>query len=283
MSMSRVSCFTSLGASIAACGLAISSPVLAQTDNAAAPSNPPLVAEPVIDAAAPGVTAPSSHPVPAIQDAIHPPVVYPAPVYPLPAQHGGAPAVAAAPLPAGPESYPPAYRQARADWIGECAYRYQREYRNGHGGLVGGILGAVVGGIAGNRLDHRGDRWAGTLIGAGVGGVAGAVAGSLIEKSGRTKREEEAMAWCEDYLARNTSWSGYAQGAGYGYPPAHGYGAPAMASAMWVPVTVPVRRCHPQHATAEVVEPPVHHTRPARRMIPDKRIKLSPARPKYVK
>lgn len=204
----------------------------------------------------------------------------------------------AAPMPVAP-AYPADYQRARAEWIDTCVARYRGEKkRDGNGGLIGGLIGAVVGGFAGNRIDDKGSRLAGTLIGAGVGGVAGAALGSLASRSSRPD-EDEAYAWCEDYLARSSQQQpsyGYPQPYGYGYPGAYPMQAyPALAGGccqpayypqaygpvMMVPVMMPGRNCKKkQVVTEEVVEEKIitRHI-PA----PDKRVKIVPVKTKTLR
>lgn len=215
---------------------------------------------------------------------VQPPLpVNPAPA--LPAQPGEGTFIP--PIGAANPAYAPEYQRARTEWVDECSRRYLSDRRRGNGGILGGLLGAVVGGVAGNRIDNDGSRLAGTLIGAGAGGVVGAVVGSAIDRNNRSKTENEALDWCEDYLARNTSAApapGY--GTGYPYPPmgyapgsyamAYPYGPPVMMQ----PVMIPVQRCH-EHV---VVERPAYRTVTVRKVVQDKRIKVQPAKTvKYVK
>lgn len=214
--------------------------------------------------------APIAMEAPALPTApVYPAPVYPAPVQPMPAMPHAMPGPG---VPTQPTAYPPEYQAARASWVSECAERYRRDRRDGSGGLIGGLLGAVIGGVAGNRIDDDGDRLAGTLIGAGIGGVAGAVIGTVAGKSGRRKLDAEAIDWCEDYLARQTAAPAY----GYGY----GYGQPVM----MVPVMVPKRGNCPEETIEEVQEAPRPISRyiPAR-PVPDKRIRLAPAKTTYIK
>ncbi len=278
---------------------AIASALLAAGSGTAFAQSSPEAQAPVETPAAPAIPAePGVTPAPAM------PQAYPAPVYPAPAYPGGpvypAPYAGstypvpvypapAAPYPGGPVAggvaphghgavpYPPggadpaAYDRARADWISECADRYRRDRRDGKGGLIGGLLGALIGGVAGNRIDDKGDRWAGTLIGAGVGGIAGAVIGTVANRSSRSKIENEALDWCEDYLASRSSASGY----GYGQP--HGYGP-----VMMVPVMVPKGRKCPEEVVEEIVEPAPVIRRTIPRPAPDKRVKLAPTKTKRI-
>ncbi len=219
----------------------------------------------------------------------------PLPVGQMPVGQMPAPALPPMPgdmaaTPAGPAgAYPPEYQRARAEWVNECSRRYRSDHRRGgEGGIIGGLLGAVAGGIAGNRIDNHGSRLAGTLIGAGVGGVAGAVIGSVIDRGGKSKAENEALDWCEDYLARNSAPQGYGQP--YAYPPmayqgmnyamAYPYGPPMMMQ----PVMIPVQRCHEHEVVERVVEKPVYRTVTKRRIIREKRVKMQPTKTvKYVK
>ena len=120
-------------------------------------------------------------------------------------------------MPAAPQAD---YQRARADWLNECTSRYLEDRRDGNGGILGGLLGAVIGGVAGNRIAGHGDRLAGTLIGGGAGGIAGVLIGSAIDRGRLSKREDEALDWCEDYLARNSQQAPaqYAQPYPYAYP-----------------------------------------------------------------
>lgn len=232
----------------------------------------------------PAPIAPQAYPMP-----VYPAPAYPAQAYPAPGAsyaYPGAPPVGAMAYPrpyaaapgAAPAAYPPEYQQARADWISECAERYRHKKRDGKGGLIGGLLGAAIGGFAGNRIDDHGDRWAGTLIGAGIGGVAGAALGTLAGKSSRRKLDEEAFAWCEDYLASHTTAPVY----GYGQP--YGYGAygGGYGPVMMVPVMVPKGRKCQEEVVEEVAEPP-RIRRYIPKPAPDKRIKLAPAKTKRIK
>lgn len=254
---------------LAACALlaATSEPAFAQAD--APVADAPVIAEPQAQPPAPVYPAPV-YPAPVYPGATYSTPNYPVPAYPAPAAPYAMPAPGQ--IPAQPAAYPPEYQQARADWVSECADRYRRDRRDGSGGLIGGLLGAVIGGVAGNRIDDDGDRLAGTLIGAGVGGVAGAVIGTLAGKSGRRKLDAEAASWCEDYLARRSAAPTYGHGYGYGQP------------VMMVPVMVPKRGNCPEEVIEEVAEEP----RPISRYIPlrpapDKRIRLAPAKTKYIK
>lgn len=209
----------------------------------------------------------------------------PAPVLPpLPGD-----STAGAPQSPAAASYPSAYQQARVNWIEECSSRYLSNRRKGSGGIIGGLLGALVGGVAGNRIDNNGSRLAGTLIGAGAGGVVGAVVGSVIDRSNRSKAENEALDWCEDYLARNTA-PAPTYGQGYPYPPmayqganyamAYAYGPPVMMQ----PVMIPVQRCHEHVVVERTVERPVYRKVTVRKIVPDKRVRMQPAKTvKYVK
>jgi hypothetical protein len=172
-----------------------------------------------------------------------------------------------------PASYPPEYQQARENWIADCADRYRSEdRRDGHGGIIGGVLGAVVGGVVGNRIDKKGSRLAGTLIGAGAGGLAGAVIGSAIDRNNARKDGDEAVAWCEDYLARNTAQPGYGQ-PGYGYP-AYGYAYPMAYAVPMMAVMVPVQRCHTHEVVEKIVERPVYR----KILVHDKRVRIEPTK-----
>ncbi len=180
-----------------------------------------------------------------------------------------------------PASYPPEYQRARENWIADCVGRYRGEdRRDGHGGVIGGVVGAVVGGVVGNRIDNKGSRLAGTLIGAGAGGVAGAVIGSAIDRNNSRKDEDEAVSWCEDYLARNTAQMGYGQpGYGYGYP-AYGYAMPMAYAVPMMPVMIPVQRCHTHEVVEKIVERPVYR----QIIVHDKRVRMQPTKTvKYAK
>lgn len=199
---------------------------------------------------------------------IPPSYVPPSGAIALPPQPGTAPAATAN----------PEFERARTAWIDECVRNYDPDRRDANGGAVGGVLGAVVGGVAGNRIAGHGSRLAGTLIGGGLGGLAGAVIGDAIDRKNSEKAEAEAVAWCEDYLARNTAPApgyGYPSPLPYGYPMAgyamaYPYGPPVMLQ----PVMIPVQRCHEQ----EVVEKIVYRNVPVRRVVYDKRVKIVPTK-----
>lgn len=186
------------------------------------------------------------------------------PMMGLPPQPGPEPAVSSS-----------EYGRARAGWIDECVRNYDPDRRDRSGGVVGGVLGAAVGGLAGNRIAGNGSRLAGTLLGGGVGAIAGAIIGSAIDSKNRSKAEDEAVTWCEDYLARNTV---QAPPVGYAYPMgafpmasyamAYPYGDPVMMQ----PVMIPVQRCH------EVVEKTAYRTIPARRVVHEKRVQVVPTK-----
>jgi hypothetical protein len=260
----------------------------------AASSPGPIMPAPVIEGVpvAPAAgTAPHTYPMPVYTLPAYPGgPVYPVQAYPSAPVYSGtsaypypAPAYPGGPIPAGVPPYaspygttsyaagginPADYDRARADWISECADRYRHDKRDGKGGLIGGLLGALIGGFAGNRIDDKGDRWAGTLIGAGVGGVAGAVVGTLANRtssSRKSKLDNEALDWCEDYLTRHSS-PAYAQPYGYG-----SYGP-----VMMVPVMVPKARKHTEQVIEEVVEPAPVIRRTIPHRAPDKRVKLTP-------
>lgn len=265
--------------------------------SAEAPVLPSLPEEPAAQAASDTAPPPPAPLPPPAYSQSYPTAAYPAPVYPAQAYpaagasyaYPGAPVAGAMPYaypqpyPAGPNAagtpYPPEYQQVRASWISECAERYRHDRRDGKGGLIGGLLGAAIGGFAGNRIDDRGDRWAGTLIGAGVGGVAGAVIGTLAGRSSRRKVDDDAFAWCEDYLAGHTATPAYGYGQQYGY----GYGAPAGAygPVMMVPVMVSKGRKCQEDVVEEVAEPP-RIRRYIPKPAPDKRIKLAPSKTKRI-
>lgn len=135
----------------------------------------------------------------------------------------------------------------RTAWLDECTSRYRSERRRGgDGDVIGGLVGAAAGGLIGNRIAD-GDRLAGTLIGAGVGGLAGLAVGSAIDHATNENRRDEALTYCEDWLARYQGGYGggygqaYGQTYGYGYPAGwqqgyYGYAQPVMMVQIMVPV-----------------------------------------------
>lgn len=165
--------------------------------------------------------------------------------------------------------------EARDGWLAQC--RDSVGYDNGVGGLA---IGAVAGGIAGNRIAGRGNRTIGTVAGAAVGVVAGAA----IDKA---EDRGPARDFCEDYLDRyEASVASGAAAYGHGYQGAeYGYGAAYTSGrVMWVPVVIK-GGCKPEcgcgkreRIVEEYVEVPA---RPARRVIPSKRVPIAPT--KYVK
>lgn len=195
----------------------------------------------------------------------------------------GGHAAALPPIPDGPHGAPGPVAgysvEERENWLAECRDRV----RGDDNGVGGAVIGGVIGGIAGNRIAGRGNRVVGTVVGAGVGAVAGAAI-DRAEDRGRT------ADFCEDYLDRYEAsfagaGGGYAYG-GYGHPGAYApQGYPYYAGrVMWVPVKISGGcncDCKPKERVVEEwIEQPAP---PARRVIPDKRIKLQPTKTKYVK
>jgi len=175
-----------------------------------------------------------------------------------------------------PPGYPgPGYSTPRMDpavretWLADC----RKSLSKRDSGLGGAVIGGVVGGIAGNRIAGRGHRTAGTVAGAAIGTGAG----MLIGRAGDDGRaRDECETYLEDYEARYTQgYSGYGYGGyGYGYP-AYGYRGGCCMPTMMVPV-IPMPRAEPQCTeTVEYVYEDVP-ARPARRVVPDKRVKIVP-------
>lgn len=147
------------------------------------------------------------------------------------------------------------------------------------GGVIGGVLGAVVGGVAGNRIAD-GSRLAGTLIGGGVGAVAGAVIGGAIDRGNQRDREDQAFAFCDDYLARYESGAMAQPGYGYGYGYTGGYAMAVPVMMVAVPMTAH-RAMQREEIVEEWVEvvPPArvrHVPAPAAPRAPAKRVPLKP-------
>ena len=174
----------------------------------------------------------------------------------------------------------------RGAWLDECVDRVsggRHDRRDRNGNVIGGLVGAAAGGLIGNRVAGRGDRLAGTLIGAGVGGLAGLAVGSAIDGK-KSNRNDDAYAYCEDYLAR------YSHGGGYGYQHhgyAYQYGRPMMLVPIWI--QVPQRAVTREYVTYEYedVEVVTYETVPARRRViehvpaskPVKRVKVQQSKP----
>ena len=194
------------------------------------------------------------------------------------------------PIPNGPQDFDgpvAAYSvEERKAWLAEC--RDRMSVRDD--GVEAAIIGGVIGGVAGNRIAGRGNRVAGTVIGAGVGAVAGAAID-------RAEDRGDTRDFCEDYLDRyeNSYAGGYGRaygepGHGFGHGMKHhgAYGYPYYGGrVMWVPVKIsggcqPKCDCTKEHMVEEWIEEPV----PARRVVPTKRVPITPTKytkTKYVK
>lgn len=161
----------------------------------------------------------------------------------------------------------PAYERARADWLNEC-----RSNRRGGRTVGGAVIGGLVGGVIGNRVAGSGDRAVGTVIGAAAGAAAGGAIGSGADR-------RAARDFCEAYLDRYTVQPGAGQGASgqpvYGYVP-----TTVMMPVAMVPVAVaPQRECKETTVTEEwvpVSRPPHSRLIPARRSVPNKRVRTAP-------
>jgi len=158
---------------------------------------------------------------------------------------------------------------ARDAWLGDCRQRIGSR----NNGVGGALIGGLVGGVAGNRIAGRGHRTVGTVAGATIG----AGAGLLIDKAGdQGSARDECEAYLADYEASYTqSQAGYGNRAcgqgGYGYSNGGGCCAPMMI----VPV-VQMQRAEPVCTeTVEYVYEDVP-VRPARRVVPQKRVKIVP-------
>jgi uncharacterized protein YcfJ len=168
-------------------------------------------------------------------------------------------------------AYSPEYTRARENWLAEC------RRRNSDDGVGGALIGGVVGGVLGNRIAGRHDRTLGTVAGAAVGAIAGAA----IDKSEDRGRSRD---YCESYLDSYSAPSGsYGYGqAAYGY----GYAAPMMM--VMVPAQAPMRaqkRCTETVVTEEWVpvrQRYIPRRAPARRVIHDKRVRITPVPDKRI-
>ncbi|MDN3646905.1 glycine zipper 2TM domain-containing protein [Pontixanthobacter aestiaquae] len=173
----------------------------------------------------------------------------PAPQYHAP-KHA-APAYLPTQAPAYPQHYQPQQPQFdRAAWMDECVGRIsgRQGRRDSNGNIIGGLVGAAAGGLIGNRVAGRGDRLAGTLIGAGVGGLAGLAVGSAIDGK-NSRKNDDAYAYCEDWLAR---YSGGHHGYGYQQYSYAYHAQPMMLVPVWV--QVPQRAVTKEYVTYEHYE-----------------------------
>lgn len=167
---------------------------------------------------------------------------------------------------------------AREAWLADCRHRLSAR----DSGVGGAVIGGAVGGLAGNRIAGRGNRTVGTIAGAAIGAAAGAA----IDRAEDTGRDA-CEAYLDDYYDR------YAQG-GYhapGYTPGYGYASPALAYAypaagccmaqpmMMVPVSAEPRCTETVEYVYEDVPvrgPARRHIPRARKVVPDKRVKIVP-------
>lgn len=186
-------------------------------------------------------------------------MAFTAPAFAHDAPHADNPARAAPHMDAG----------ARDAWLADCRQRLGKR----DNGLGGALIGGLVGGVAGNRIAGKRHRTGGTLIGAGAGALAG-MAIDKAEDHGRAR--DECEAYLADYEARyqqNHAGYGYGQ-RGYGYQ-AGGYGGGCCSPMMMVPVMM-MPRAEPECTeTVEYVYEDVP-VRPARRIVPRKRVKVVP-------